>query len=268
MLRSRILTALLITPLALLTLISGGIILQFFALLLVVGMNIEFALFSLSTKRQISLIFALLFSLPSISYLLFGVGGLLPAFYISLLTMSILQLVLIERPIHQSSFASDVPASLCGICYTGFLGTLFLIVVDNFNAGGVYNNPLIWFVLIVIASDTGAYFGGRYFQGEKLAPRISPGKTRSGAVVGFLTATIVAVLAANFLHLQYNIVLIFAVGMLIALTAPIGDLFESLFKRIYNVKDSSQLLPGHGGLLDRFDSYILAAPLLLLLKLL
>ncbi|CAI9119423.1 phosphatidate cytidylyltransferase [Brytella acorum] len=124
----------------------------------------------------------------------------------------------------------------------------------------------VLFVLcIVITSDTSAYAAGRIFGGAKLAPRISPGKTRSGALGGLVGAAIVggvvAQLAAPGTWLGGLIT-----GLVLGVASQCGDLAESAFKRRLGVKDSSRLIPGHGGLLDRLDGLLAAAPLAALIS--
>jgi phosphatidate cytidylyltransferase len=128
---------------------------------------------------------------------------------------------------------------------------------------------LLMLLLIIWAADTGAYFSGRAIGGAKLAPRISPGKTRAGLYGGLLTAAAVAALAA------YMIPAIDAAPLPMALLAVAvafasvgGDLFISLHKRIVGLKDTSGLIPGHGGVLDRLDSLLAGAPFFALGKLL
>lgn len=121
----------------------------------------------------------------------------------------------------------------------------------------------LWLLLmlaVVIATDTGAYFGGRFFGGPKLAPAISPAKTWSGALCGLVLGGIMASLVAPVLTLPLQTAVI--LGIIIADFSIGGDLLESWFKRHHKVKDSGRLLPGHGGLLDRFDGYLLAAPMI------
>ena len=118
---------------------------------------------------------------------------------------------------------------------------------------------IISLALIVAASDMGAYFIGRFIGGAKLAPTISPGKTISGAVGGLVSALIIAWLLSDYVSfLNLPVILI---GLLCGLFSQAGDLFESAFKRKMNIKDSSQLIPGHGGVLDRFDGYLFLLPL-------
>lgn len=116
-------------------------------------------------------------------------------------------------------------------------------------------------MMLVWAADTGAYFSGRRFGKNKLAPAISPGKSREGVYGGLLLALIIALGFAfwNRVQLQdyLNIMLITLVTVIFSVA---GDLMESMFKRQANLKDSGRILPGHGGILDRIDSVTAAAP--------
>ena len=114
-------------------------------------------------------------------------------------------------------------------------------------------------LLAVWAGDTFAYFGGRLFGRHKLAPQTSPGKTWEGLVFGTIFTIFVAFVALykqNFLTISQSIVL----GAVVAVAAPLGDLFESQLKRDMKVKDTGRLLGGHGGILDRIDALLFAAP--------
>lgn len=120
-------------------------------------------------------------------------------------------------------------------------------------------------VFLTWASDIGGFFVGRTVGGPKLIPAISPSKTVSGAVGGLLASILVAWLGARFLlrpaaQLGFTPVGVILFGAIISVAAQIGDLFESLMKREAGVKDSSRLIPGHGGVLDRFDSLFFALP--------
>lgn len=118
----------------------------------------------------------------------------------------------------------------------------------------------VFFTLTVIAAgDTAAYFAGKRFGVKKLAPEISPGKTWAGAWGYMAGALAVGVLAARSLLIEHPFFEIVGLALLLAILGQIGDLFESLLKRAFNVKDSSSLVPGHGGVLDRLDSLIFPA---------
>lgn len=133
-----------------------------------------------------------------------------------------------------------------------------------------------WFVfsylVLIWCADIFAYFGGRFFGGAKLAPKISPGKTRSGALCGILASMIWMIASAfienSFSHVmlqQSSILLISVVGLLLAVYSIFGDLYESLMKRRAGFKDSSHLLPGHGGVWDRLDSVLSVSPIAMLI---
>jgi phosphatidate cytidylyltransferase len=123
---------------------------------------------------------------------------------------------------------------------------------------------LFLFVLFAIwATDIGAYAAGRSIGGPKLAPRISPKKTWAGLIGGMASSALLGWLVAfAFGAARPDIAL--AVGAAVAVVGQAGDLFESALKRRYNVKDSGQLIPGHGGILDRIDGLLAAAPVLAL----
>ena len=113
-------------------------------------------------------------------------------------------------------------------------------------------------IFIIMASDTSAYFVGRAWGKHLMAPSISPKKTWEGAVGGLLCSIIVSVGLGIVFSLSMNFWFLLIFGLCIGLLAQIGDLVESLFKRNSGIKDSGKLLPGHGGMLDRVDSFILA----------
>ncbi len=133
--------------------------------------------------------------------------------------------------------------------------------------GGVL---LVLPMVVTWASDIGAYFTGRTIGGRKLIPSVSPGKTVAGAVGGLVASMVVAYLYARHVlapvaHLGFTPWGAVLFGALISVAAQTGDLFESLLKREGGVKDSSRILPGHGGILDRFDSLIFVLPVAYLL---
>lgn len=120
---------------------------------------------------------------------------------------------------------------------------------------------LLWFLLLVIASDVAGYFAGKALGGPKFWPRISPKKTWTGTVAGWIAAGIVGVIFDLWLKSPLPLAV---VSVALAMAAQIGDIAESALKRGVGVKDASNLLPGHGGFLDRMDGMVGAALLLLL----
>ena len=126
---------------------------------------------------------------------------------------------------------------------------------------------LLLALMVVWGTDTGAYFAGRAFGKRKLAPRISPNKTVAGLVGGAVLGVLVAVVGAWILGTPgAQLPMVALVGLLTVLFSVVGDLYESLLKRHVDVKDSGNLIPGHGGLMDRMDSVLAALPVFALGK--
>lgn len=123
----------------------------------------------------------------------------------------------------------------------------------------------MWFLLMVWSVDTGGYFVGTTVKGPKLAPKISPNKTWSGLWGGVLLAVLVSIAYSYAFTAHTHVVFYAVLGGIVAVIAQVGDLIESYIKRSLGVKDSSNLIPGHGGAFDRIDGLIFAAPLVFLL---
>lgn len=126
---------------------------------------------------------------------------------------------------------------------------------------------MLFLVLIIWASDIGAYVVGRLMGGPKLAPAISPGKTWSGAMGGLVAAALVGLVVAAAVGGRLPVLHCIAIAMLLGIASQIGDLLESGLKRHFGVKDSGRSIPGHGGLLDRLDGMLTAAPVAALVAL-
>ncbi|GAB0115257.1 phosphatidate cytidylyltransferase [Acidisoma sp. C75] len=120
---------------------------------------------------------------------------------------------------------------------------------------------MLFLVLIIWASDIGAYVVGRMVGGPKLAPSISPGKTWSGAVGGLIAAALIGLAVALALGGRLPVAHAAGIAMLLGIASQLGDLLESGFKRHFGVKDSGRSIPGHGGLLDRLDGMLTAVPI-------
>ncbi len=161
-------------------------------------------------------------------------------------------------------------STMVGLLYAVTIVACFAAIVYFFKHSAIY---LLSVMALVWIADIGAYFSGKAFGKRKLAPSISPGKSWEGAIGGGIavlllsTLTILfggAVLADTFVvHLQASLGWVNAIGVLAVLSAAsvVGDLFESQLKRRAGVKDSSNLLPGHGGVLDRIDALVPVLPL-------
>lgn len=181
------------------------------------------------------------------------------------LTVAVVTIELFSKPETGGSPLLNVSVTLFGVAYVaGLLSFLVLLRELPHVIGGEYVQAGTWVIMIfavIWICDTAAYFVGLYFGKHKLFPRVSPKKTIEGAVGGFVFALLAAVVCQQTfvkgLRLQDALV----IGVIIGIAGQLSDLVESLFKRDAGIKDSSKLIPGHGGILDRFDSEMLVAPL-------
>ncbi len=152
----------------------------------------------------------------------------------------------------------DCAFSLLGIFYVGILCPFFALIRNT--AEGSYFFLLL--LVIVWLTDTGAYFIGKKWGRHKLYPKVSPGKTVEGAIGGLLISVLGAALFAGIFIESLNLLYIIVTAAICSIIGQMGDLCESMIKRSFGCKDSGKLLPGHGGLLDRIDALIFAAPVL------
>jgi phosphatidate cytidylyltransferase len=162
-----------------------------------------------------------------------------------------------------SKMLGGVGVTLAGVLYLAFLGGFLIATRVGFENRPYLSTHLLgYFFLVLMGSDTGAYFAGKLFGKHKLAPAISPGKTWEGLIGGIIAAGAFAALATFwfFPELPYPVSIALAICM--AAIGVLGDLAESAMKRGSKTKDAANILPGHGGLLDRMDSLLLNAPVL------
>ena len=158
---------------------------------------------------------------------------------------------------------SDAGATLTGVLYVGFLGGFALLVRNFSGVERSENGAAALAVLILLgiwATDTAAYFLGRWLGRRHPFPQLSPGKTGAGfagGMAGALLVVLAGVHSFDLLSLREGLGLALVVGI----GAPVGDLIESMVKRDAGVKDASAIIPGHGGILDRFDSFLFVYPL-------
>jgi phosphatidate cytidylyltransferase len=156
--------------------------------------------------------------------------------------------------------------TVTGIVYPALVTYMYPIRYHDYAIGAREGTILLMLpILLTWATDTGAYFFGRALGRHKLIPSVSPAKTVEGAIGGVVVAVVAAWLYVMFLLEPFAQLSMVPVGLVvfaivISVVAQIGDLAESLFKRDAGVKDSSRLLPGHGGILDRFDSLLFVLP--------
>lgn len=144
-----------------------------------------------------------------------------------------------------------------GISYVALPFALINIIIFYHGAYGY--QIMLGLLVIIWASDTGAYFAGSLFGRTKLFERISPKKSWEGSIGGAIVAVGLAIFISNY-YTDLNLIEWISVALIVVVTGTYGDLVESLFKRSMAIKDSGNVIPGHGGFLDRFDSLILSVP--------
>jgi phosphatidate cytidylyltransferase len=192
---------------------------------------------------------------PLLAASLWGVAALNSSLFLALLILIIVTVVAYPTLGNGLLFAARL---WFGIFYIGFC-TAHLILLRSLPQG---INWLLVLTAITVFSDSGAYYVGRALGKTKLYPALSPGKTRAGAVGGIIGGMLGGLLAAAILFEGANFFMVALLGLFLSVIGILGDLIESLIKRTSGVKDSGQILPGHGGLLDRCDSLLLTAPVL------
>lgn len=166
-------------------------------------------------------------------------------------------LLLIHTVVVKNSFTFDDAAF--AILGTLYIGVGFFYMIETRAVGLDF---VVYALLVVWFTDSGAYFTGRKFGKRKLWPEISPNKTVEGFVGGIIWAIGIALIFNYFVDLEKSIWIIIIVTIVASIFGQMGDLVESALKRHFNVKDSGHILPGHGGILDRFDSILFVMPLL------
>ncbi|MFC1847587.1 phosphatidate cytidylyltransferase [Chloroflexota bacterium] len=178
---------------------------------------------------------------------------LTPLLLTSTVLLSLIWLLLCRQK--ENAFASWA-WTMAGILYMGWLLS-YLVALRGMDNG---QNWVFFALATNSASDTAAFFTGRAIGRHRLAPHISPSKTWEGTIGGLLGAIIVGLffILPTPLSLPFNWWQAILLGLLVSIFGQLGDLVESLFKRNMGVKDASQLLPGHGGILDRIDSVVFA----------
>ena len=170
----------------------------------------------------------------------------------------------------KSGTISDIAASIFGLFYLGFLPSYWIklrglesVILDSNKGFFLFENLssttglnlTLTSCFLIVASDIGSYFIGKSFGKRSLSP-ISPGKTVEGLIGGISCSILLAIFFAFLLNWENPFLIGIFYGILISLMALVGDLIESMMKRDAKIKDSGTFLPGHGGILDRIDSYI------------
>lgn len=261
MLLQRALVAIILGPLTLFLIHLGGwfYFVPFAGLLIIATLEYSQLVGKLGWKSPLWILLPATFLqwfLPiNVQEQLFSDGGISvnlvgPALVISLFGAMFYALWLYEKRVEDDAMATWV-ATVSGIVILGWLGSHF------FRLRGIPESAAQWTALVIIGTwmaDTGAYAFGKTIGRHKLSPRLSPNKTIEGYVGGIIAGTITTILVAVFLELSLSTAIL--IGLLVSIVSPAGDLGVSMLKRSVGVKDSGNILPGHGGALDRTDSLV------------
>ncbi|MFC5463733.1 phosphatidate cytidylyltransferase [Lederbergia graminis] len=250
--KQRIITAAILIAIFLPLVIIGGI-----PFLILTYIMATIGLYELFAMRKLSI-----FSIKGFIALLMLWIFLIPNDFVNLeiklelISAGILLLLSYSVVVKNKFSFADVGFLLISIFYVG-IG--FYYLVHTREAGLIY---LLYALFVVWVTDSGAYFVGRKFGRKKLWPEISPNKTVEGFVGGIISALIVAILFIIFTDLDIPFINLMLITVVLSIFGQLGDLVESALKRHYGVKDSGNIFPGHGGILDRCDSWLFVLPLL------
>ena len=243
----RIISALVLLPIFFFVIIYGGLVTKL-AVLIVALISIKeftnaFAASGIKPTNAILYIITILFLVPSWQ----NIWSVLPVLLFILVAGESILLIFGKKTVE------DISVSILTFVYiTVALSSVIVVREASFD--------FIWYIFIFAwATDTCAYFAGFAFGKHKLMPKVSPKKTIEGAIGGIIGCIIISTVYAYFVHPEY--ILLIGVSALIgSVISQAGDLFASSFKRKLGVKDYGNLIPGHGGMLDRIDSIIFTAP--------
>lgn len=250
MLKTRLITTAVGIPILLAVLFKGGILWDiFFGLMGVIGL---WEFYSMIRQKGFTPIVITGYLLLCLLLFYSRLGKLAPVFIFFIFVLVIVISVINYPKIN----IADIALSLAGAIYLGGLLNYSIKIAD-------LENPFLVIVLVFLltwASDTGGYMGGRLFGKHKMAPLLSPGKTWEGSIGAMILPITVAGCFSILAMKSVNPAYVLLLGLLVGVTAQFGDLFMSSVKRYCEVKDSGWIIPGHGGVLDRFDSFLIAAP--------
>lgn len=259
----RIIVAVIAIPALVVLSYLGGVFFLSFVLIIAGVSFYEFAIMAKAKGANVNInlgIIGLIFFILNSYRFLFNNFDFLIAFLIILLISELFR--------NNGSAILNVGTTLLGVLYLGVFGNTLVEIREFYpNIDGLYNNGG-YLIISIFASiwicDSAAFFGGTALGKHKLFPRVSPKKSWEGAIFGFVFAILTMILA-KFLVLDFlTIKNALVIGFIIGLFGQVGDLVESLLKRDTGVKDSSNLIPGHGGIFDRFDSLLFSSPIIYL----
>jgi phosphatidate cytidylyltransferase len=264
-LATRVVVGVIFIPIILLLTATGGIIFTLFITAIAGFASREFFRMFLTKGRSPSVTLGFVGSICVCFSFHFGSGQWTPL----VLTVFVL-IILVERLIRQDreAYAVNVGTTVLGVLYTGWLLGFFILLREIGYSSGLTSadtdpigRNLVYLVLAVTWSyDTIAYVAGTFFGRRRIFSRISPSKTVEGTLAGLAAAIAAAMISSATFATFLGIWQAVALGVALGIVAQAGDLVESIMKRSAETKDSSHIIPGHGGVLDRFDSLIFTGP--------
>jgi len=260
---TRILVAVLTIPILLGVSYYGKI--PFLIFILTIGLITFYEISEMIKKKEI-------FLCNSVGF--FAVASLILNGYYKFISIDALLLIIFTLLLvfelfkNKGSAINNISSTLMAIAYAGIFSAAIIEVREFYSTVPItysYGGMIIISIFITLwMTDSAAYFIGTAIGKHKLFPRVSPNKSWEGAIAGFLFALITSVVLKIFLLNFLSIIDVIAFGIIIGVFGQIGDLIESLIKRDAGVKDSSSIIPGHGGFFDRFDSLLFSVPIIYL----
>ncbi len=275
--KQRIITALVLAPLAILGIFQLPFLLFIFLVSAIVGLGIwEWTQFVATDKRGkhfglmlfVAILTLLLLPVDPLDFATFNQSSF-PIVVSGVIWWLIASLLAITYPTSTKHWAESplLKAVFAWLSLIPFIWSIVALRAVNYEVDSYYGAKLVMFVcLLVWAADSGAYFAGKSFGKHKMAPKVSPNKTIEGLVGGVIVAILVGWGSAYLMDLRFSSFGVMLITILLTVVISVmGDLVESMLKRTAQIKDSSNLIPGHGGVLDRIDSLIAAFPIFALL---
>ncbi len=245
-LQLRIISAVVLAAVVLLMTWRGGGPFRLLSVVIAVGMFVELCRMSRNDSNWFNQSVAAVFFAVAMLALLFNVQALLVLLMLAAGIVVTLLYSVLSKTDRWTTIA---------LAYAGFSGAALAYLRADDGRGLA---AILFLFAVVWATDILAYFVGRIIGGPKLAPSISPGKTQSGAIGGLIGGALSALILVSWLDLG-NPLLYVGLALVLSALSQVGDLFESWIKRQHGVKDSSQIIPGHGGVMDRVDGLVIAA---------
>jgi len=239
----RIFSSFFLILMAIISLFTNNIVLVFTLLLIVAVLTYEWIIITENLNGNLLLYSRVLVNISFFSLSLFDIR-------FSILFFLLISIINIFSKTHFKVSQIYVYIGPLYICLP------LILFYDLYISYEVGHELIVWGLLVIWFTDIFAYLGGNILKGKKMCPSISANKTWSGFIFGLLGAILISVIL--FIYKNESIIIAILVGILISLIAQLGDLFESYVKRQHSVKNSSNLIPGHGGMLDRLDSTLFA----------